>query len=56
MQHHFPPSKLAGKIKENEALLLAAGSGGGSFGDVPLAAAHPARLREPWLMRCAERY
>lgn len=32
MQHHFPPSKLAGKIKENGALLLAAGSQG--YGDI----------------------
>lgn len=32
MQHHFPPSKLAGKIKENGALLLAAGSWG--YGDI----------------------
>lgn len=44
MQHHFPLSKLAGKIKENETLLLAAGSRGGGFGDMPLAAARPACL------------
>lgn len=50
MQHCFPPSKLAGKIKENGALLLATGSQGGSFGDVSPAASRPACLRERRLM------
>ena len=46
MQHHVLPSKLAGKIKEDKALLLAAGSQGGSFGNASPAASRPACLRE----------
>ena len=46
MQHRFLPSKLAGKIKEDKALLLAVGSQGGSFGDVSPVASRPACLRE----------
>lgn len=57
MQRHFPPSKLAGQIKENGVLLLAVGSRGGGFGDMsPAAASCPACLGEPRLMRCTEHY
>lgn len=51
-QPRFPPSKLAGKIK----VPFAAGSRGGSWGDMSPAASCPACLGEPWLMRRAEHY